>query len=232
MLYKIDHSDTQWFLKASYSLTAQWLPVSMLLYKYLMLLTWHMRGGSFWLNKRKSILAFIEVRFAESGQIWRKDRVKGQKVNSCWKGQVTRYRCSMLPGSSWCILGRAHHVSPCMCFLTFELRPLVVFFFLLFVIKTHIHLWKNQWSSLTQEIEVEICVTQIIVVSASSRQVSFSHTAFFLLFPTHSVTHAQTVAYLKPLSHMRTLTRAHAVNLIFTSFCILCHWALLAPPTW
>lgn len=64
-----------------------------------------------------------------SGSIQRKDRVRGRRVNSCWRVKVTRYRCSMLPGSQWCILGTEHQLNPSICFLTFGFWPLIHFCF-------------------------------------------------------------------------------------------------------
>lgn len=74
------------------------------------------------------------------------------------------------------------------------------------------------------KIQVEICITLIRTECVSSRRLSLSHTQIFIsIVPLSSVAGTQTVAYSK------LLTGTHAVNLIFTSFCILCHWAPPCP---
>lgn len=93
---------------------------------------------SFGVNKPNYISA------VQSGQ--RRDQVEGQWVNSCWRMKVTRYRCSMLPGSQWCILGIPHYLSPSMCFLTSEPWPLIDFFFSLCHTRTIHALRKKTWS--------------------------------------------------------------------------------------
>lgn len=143
-----------------------------------------------------------------SGSIQRKDRVRGQRVNSCWRVKVTRYRCSMLPGSQWCILGTEHQLNPSICFLTFGFWPLIHF---CFCDSSIIGEWWDCYYRYYRRLRRKCA-------SHRSRQSFYACTSHTLA----------AVLVFDPLLG-GTNIHAHAVNLIVTSFCILCHCTLPCP---